>query len=208
MNLVRILDFIGVGVFAVSGALAAGRKRLDLVGVIVIATVTAIGGGTLRDLLMNRTVFWFVDPSYLIAIFVAALLTMLYVRWRHPPERQLEIADALGLAMFSISGARIAERAELPGLIVVVIAMITGTFGGVLRDVLCNEIPMILQRGKIYASAVLIGASFYVIAQSFGAQRDLASFIGMGLIAALRLAAIWWDLTLPVFDLERHRKQP
>ncbi|MFT4048005.1 MAG: trimeric intracellular cation channel family protein [Solimonas sp.] len=205
MNLVRILDFAGVGVFAVSGALAAGRKRLDLVGVIVIATVTAIGGGTLRDLLMNRTVFWFVDPAYLIAIFAAALLTMLYARWRHPPERQLEIADALGLAMFSISGARIAERAGLPGLIVVVIAMITGTFGGVLRDVLCNEIPMILQRGKIYASAVLIGASFYVVAQRLGLQRDAASFIGMGLIAALRLAAIWWDLTLPVFDLERRR---
>jgi uncharacterized membrane protein YeiH len=207
LNLVRILDFVGVGVFAVSGALAAGRKRLDLVGVIVIATVTAIGGGTLRDLLMNRTVFWFVDPAYLIAIFAAAALTMLYVRYRHPPERQLEIADAIGLAMFSISGARIAERGDLPGLIVVVIAMITGTFGGVLRDVLCNEIPMILQRGKIYASAVLIGATFYVVAQRVGVERDLASFIGMGLIAALRLAAIWWNLTLPVFDLERHRNK-
>jgi len=206
MNLVRILDFLGVGVFAVSGALAAGQKRLDVLGVMIIATVTAIGGGTLRDLLMNRTVFWFVDPSYLIAIIVAALLTMVYVRWRHPPERQLEIADALGLAMFSISGARIAERADLPGLIVVVIALITGTFGGVLRDVLCNEIPMILQRGKIYASAVLIGASVYVSAQAVGVQADIASFIGMGLIFALRLAAIWWDLTLPVFDLERHRK--
>lgn len=205
MNLVRILDFAGVGVFAVSGALAAGAKRLDLLGVIVIATVTAIGGGTLRDLLMNRTIFWFDDPSYLIAIFVAAALTMVYVRYRHPPERQLEIADALGLAMFSISGARIAERAGLPGLIVVVIAVITGTFGGVLRDVLCNEIPMILQRGKMYASAVIIGASFYVIAQRLGLDGIVAGFLGMALIAALRLAAIWWNLRLPVFDLHRHR---
>lgn len=205
MQLVRILDFIGVGVFAVSGALAAGRKRLDVVGVIVIATVTAIGGGTLRDLLMNRTIFWFIDPAYLIAIFVAAVLTMLYVRFRHPPERQLDIADAIGLAMFSISGARIAERGELPELIVVVMAVITGTFGGVLRDVLCNDIPMILQRGRIYASAVVAGATLYVVAQRLGLNRDAASYLGMGTIAGLRLAAIWWDLRLPVFDLEHHR---
>ncbi|WP_020651084.1 trimeric intracellular cation channel family protein [Solimonas variicoloris] len=89
LSLVRILDFAGVGVFAVSGALAAGRKQLDLVGVVVIATVTAIGGGTLRDLLMNRTVFWFADPAYLIAIFVAAPLTMLYVVGPEQPARPL-----------------------------------------------------------------------------------------------------------------------
>lgn len=207
MQLVRILDFIGVGVFAVSGALAAGRKRLDVVGVIVIATVTAIGGGTLRDLLMNRTIFWFIDPAYLIAIVVAAVLTMFYVRYRHPPERQLDIADAIGLAMFSISGARIAERGELPELIVVMMAVITGTFGGVLRDVLCNDIPMILQRGRIYASAVVAGATLYVVAQRLGVDRDAASYLGMGAIAGLRLAAIWWDLRLPVFDLEHHRNR-
>src|SRR3546814_15768374 len=87
MQLFRILDFIGCAFFAISGALAAWRKRLDVVGVIAIATVTAIGGGTLRDLLMNRTIFWFVDPAYLIAILVAAMLTMFYVRYRHPPRR-------------------------------------------------------------------------------------------------------------------------
>ncbi|SEP91897.1 Uncharacterized membrane protein YeiH [Solimonas aquatica] len=208
MNLVRLLDFTGVGVFAVSGALAAGARRLDLIGVIVIATVTAVGGGTLRDLLMNRTVFWFADPAYLIAIFVAAALTMVYVRFRHPPLRQLEIADALGLAMFSISGARIAQNAGLADLIVVVIAVITGTFGGVVRDVLCNEIPMILRRGKMYASTVIIGASFYVLAPRLGVQSDVAGLAGMALIAALRLAAIVWNLKLPVFDLERHRRAP
>lgn len=206
MNLVRLLDFAGVGVFAVSGALAAGARRLDLIGVIVIATVTAVGGGTLRDLLMNRTVFWFADPAYLIAIFVAAALTMVYVRFRHPPLRQLEIADALGLAMFSISGARIAQNAGLADLIVVVIAVITGTFGGVVRDVLCNEIPLILRRGKMYASTVIIGASFYVLAPRLGVQSDVAGFVGMALIALLRLAAIIWNLKLPVFDLERHRR--
>src|SRR3546814_5105301 len=133
------------------------------------------------------------DLAYLIAILVAAMLTMFYVRYRHPPERQLDIADAIGLAMFSISGARIAERGELPELIVIMMAVITGTFGGVLRDVLCNEIPMILQRGRIYASAVVAGATLYVVAQHPGLDRDAASFLGLGTMTGLRLAAIWWD---------------
>ncbi|WP_020650608.1 trimeric intracellular cation channel family protein [Solimonas variicoloris] len=109
--------------------------------------------------------------------------------------------------MFSISGARIAENAQLSGLIAVVIAVITGTFGGVVRDVLCNEIPMILRRGQMYASAVVAGALSYVLLQRLGLDRDLAAFVGMALIAALRLAAIWWNLTLPVFDLDRHQRK-
>src|SRR3546814_14115220 len=115
MQLFRILDFIGCAFFAISGALAAWRKRLDVVGVIAIATVTAIGGGTLRDLLMNRTIFWFVDPAYLIAILVAAMLTMFYVRYRPPPARPLDIAHAIVLAMFSLTGHRLAERGDKSG---------------------------------------------------------------------------------------------
>ena len=208
MTLLRILELVGVGVFAVSGTLAAGRQRFDLLGVAIIATVTAIGGGTLRDLLMDRPVFWFTDTAYLLAIFVAIALTMLYVRFRHPPERQLEIADALGLALFGMAGAQIAETAQLPALIVVVIATVTATFGGVLRDVLCNEVPMILQRGNIYASAVIAGAGIYLLLQHLGVPRAYASISGMIVVAGLRLAAIWWQISLPVFDLDRHRNRP
>lgn len=206
MNLIRLLDLLGVGVFAISGVLAAGRKRLDLLGVGTVAAATAIGGGTVRDLLMNRTVFWFADPSYLIAIIVAAALTMLYVRFRHPPERQLDIADAMGLALFAISGAQIAEAAQLSALIVVVVATITATFGGVLRDLLCNEIPQILQHGNIYASTVIVGSALYVLLQRLGIDRELATLLGMAMIFGLRVAAMVWNLRLPVFDLDRHRK--
>lgn len=206
MNLIRLLDLLGVGVFAVSGVLTAGRKRLDLLGVGTVAAATAIGGGTVRDLLMNRTVFWFADPTYLLAIIVAAVLTMLYVRFRHPPERQLDIADAMGLALFAISGAQIAEAAQLSGLIIVVVATITATFGGVLRDVLCNEIPQILQHGNIYASTVIAGSALYVLLQRTGVQREAATLIGMATIFGLRVAAMVWNLRLPVFDLDRHRK--
>src|SRR5690349_9377570 len=112
MTLVRLLDLIGVGVFAVSGALAAGRKRLDLLGVFVLASVTAIGGGTMRDLLLDRQpIFCLADPTYLAVIIVAVMLTVSWVRWRKPPLASLLIADALGLALFSVAGAQIAESA-------------------------------------------------------------------------------------------------
>ncbi len=199
------IDLAGVAVFAVSGALAAGRKSLDLLGVIVIAIVTAIGGGTLRDLLLDRQAFWISDPSYLIAIIAAALFTIVYVRFRRPPDKALQIADALGLALFTISGARIAEAAQLGGLIVVVMGTITGVFGGVLRDVLCAEIPLIFRKGTIYATAAIAGASLYVILQSAQVSAGLAAGLGMVLIAGLRLAAIQWRISLPVFSLPETR---
>lgn len=136
------IDLLGVAVFAVSGALAAGGKRLDLLGVVVVATVTAIGGGTVRDLLLDRhPVFWVSDPSYLAVITGAALLTVVYVRWRPPPEESLAVADALGLAFFVISGAGIAHQLGLPATGVIVMGVLTGVAGGVIRDVLTAEIP-------------------------------------------------------------------
>lgn len=203
--LLRILDLAGVGVFAISGALAAGRKSLDLLGVVVIAMVTAIGGGTLRDILLNRPPFWLDDPLFISVIVAAALATVLIVRFVRPPEKALQLADAFGLALFSISGAQIAESAGLPGVTVVVMAVITAVFGGVLRDVLCAEIPMILRKGNIYATAVIAGASLYVLLQGAGVTREIAACTGMFTIAALRIAAIYLNLTLPVFSLrEKH----
>jgi uncharacterized membrane protein YeiH len=200
--LLHALDYAGTAVFAVSGVLAAGRKSLDLLGVVVIAMVTAIGGGTLRDLMLDRTPFWFTDTGYLITILVSAAATILLLRWRYPSERWLQVADALGLAMFSISGAQIAERAGLPGIIVVVLATITGTVGGITRDVLCNEIPLLLRRGNIYGTAVIAGASIYVLLQGWGVERVISTAVGMITIAGLRLAAIAFGLTLPVLTID------
>ncbi len=201
MSILHLIELLGVAVFAVSGALAAGRRSLDLLGVVVIATVTATGGGTLRDLLLDRSpVFWIADTTYLYACIAAALLTVLYARFRHPPERLILIADALGLALFSISGAQIAENAGYGGIVVVIMGTLTGAAGGMLRDVLCAEIPLILRRGRIYATAAIAGVLVYLLAQWL-IDRDLAALLGMLSIAALRLAAIVWDLTLPVFPL-------
>src|ERR1044071_7920828 len=137
MTLVRVLDLVGIGVFAVSGALAAGRKRLDLLGVFVLASVTAIGGGTIRDVVLDRhPLVWLTDGSYLGVIVAAVAVTFAYVHWRPPPLASLLVADALGLALFSIGGAQIAESSGLPAAAVVVLGTVTGVGGGVIRDVL------------------------------------------------------------------------
>jgi uncharacterized membrane protein YeiH len=200
--ILHAIELLGVAVFAISGALAAGRRSLDLIGVVVIATVTAVGGGTLRDLLLDRTVFWIADPAYLYVSLFAALLTVLYARFRHPPDRLILYADALGLALFTISGAQIAENLGHDGIVVVIMGASTGVAGGLLRDVLCAEIPLILRRGRMYASAAIAGVVAYLLLQTL-LDRTLATLLGMLTIAGLRLAAIAWDITLPVFSLPK-----
>ncbi|HEX6898235.1 MAG TPA: trimeric intracellular cation channel family protein [Thermoanaerobaculia bacterium] len=202
MTTLYVLGLLGSAVFAVSGALAAGRKKLDLLGVVVIALVTAIGGGTVRDLLLDRhPIVWLTDPAYLFVILAAALLTLVYVRFRKPPQMSLQIADALGLALFTISGTQIAERADLPGIAAVVIGTITGSVGGVIRDILSAEIPILLRQSELYATAAIAGASVYLVLQGIGIERTPASLAGMATIFTLRLASIIWRLRLPVFDL-------
>lgn len=200
--ILQLLDYAGVAVFAISGALAAGRKSLDVLGVVVIALVTATGGGTIRDILLDRNpVFWIGDPMLVVVIIGAALATIPYTRWKRPPLQMLQIADALGLAFFSIAGAQVALKAGHGGLIAVIMATITGAFGGLIRDVLCNEIPMILRKGQLYAVAVIAGASAYVLLLDLGCGRWPATIVGMLGVAGIRFAAIVWNWSLPVYSL-------
>lgn len=209
LPLPRLLDLAGVAVFAVSGVLAAGRKRLDLFGVCVIAVVTAIGGGTLRDLLLGRLpVFWVSDPIHLPVILAATAATVLYTRFYQPPVKFLLVADALGLALFAVSGAQIAERATSQAIVVVLMGAVTCTAGGVLRDVLCNEIPLILQGGNLYATAALGGAAVYTAAHSLGASPLTGTLLGMATVLALRLATIFFGLRLPIYELQDPPDRP
>lgn len=209
MTFLQFFDLLGVAVFAVSGALAAIRKRLDLLGVVVIAMVTAIGGGTTRDLLLDRVVFWTTQPRYLYVILGSALFTVLWTRRLRPPDRALGIADALGLALFAISGAQIAERGGMPGIVCVIMGTITGVAGGMTRDVLTAEIPMILRRGQIYATAAITGiVGYLVLRRSFDLDEPTAALLGMVMIASLRISAITWGWTLPVFSMTEPRDAP
>lgn len=197
-----VLELGGVAVFAISGVLAAGRKGLDLLGVAVIAVVTAIGGGTLRDVLLDRhPIFWMADPAYLWVILAATVVTLGYVRLWIASRRALLIADALGLAFFTIGGAEIAQQAGHSDFIALLMGTITGVAGGVLRDVLLGEIPLVFRPGRLYATAAIVGAGLYVLLAGRGVSKDGAALAGMGATAGLRLAAIFWRLELPAVRL-------
>jgi uncharacterized membrane protein YeiH len=198
----HILELLGVAVFAVSGALAAGRKSLDWLGVAVIAVVTALGGGTVRDLLLDRhPVFWIARPEFLLVCLAATGFTLLYVHLRIPGFRALFVADALGLAFFTVGGVQVAEQTGLSGLLALLMGVITGVVGGVLRDVLLAEIPLILRRGQLYASAAILGAALYLLLERAGIPRDPAALAGMTAVALVRFAAILWRLELPVLTV-------
>lgn len=199
------LDLIGVAVFAVSGALAAGDKNMDWVGVVVLAFVTSVGGGTLRDILLNRgTVFWIENHDYIWAILSASAFTIIYTRFFKPPVNTLLTADAFGLALFTIVGAQIAENAGVSAPIIVIMAIITGSFGGVIRDIFTDEIPLLFRADQpLYSTASLAGVLVYLGLQEIGLTTLLASLIGMSVIAVIRLCAIFWKITLPAFYINK-----
>ncbi len=198
-SLIYILDLFGVAVFAVTGSMIAGKKHMDLFGVVVLAIVTALGGGTIRDLVIGATpVFWISDPVYLLVASVTALVTFMFSRFYDFPRYILLTADAFGLAVFTVVGIERALSFELSPGIAVVMGIMTGVAGGMLRDVLSGEIPLILRR-EIYATASLCGAvSFFIILESFD-SRALAVITSILVTLALRLSAIKWNLSLPVF---------
>jgi uncharacterized membrane protein YeiH len=203
LTLLSILSLVGVAFFAASGTLAAGRKSLDLVGVLVIAAVTAVGGGTIRDVLLGRyPIFWIREPLNLIVIAISSLLTLVYVRFHVPSNKFLLVVDALGLGLFTILGAQIAERESLAAVIVILMGVITGVAGGVIRDVLTAEVPLVMRRGHLYATAAMAGVAVYLGVQALGVSIPVAGAIGSAVIVALRMASIFWGLQLPVFSLK------
>jgi uncharacterized membrane protein YeiH len=201
--LIYLLQLAGTAVCAISGALAAGRKRLDLVGVVVIGLAAAVGGGTLRDLLLERgSIFWLVDNTYLFVSIGASLLVWVYTRRWAPPHRLLLIVDAAGLSLFTISGIQIAEQLRQIPTVCVVMGVITGVAGGVLRDVLCGEIPMVFRNSELYASAATLGGSAYILLERLGVRSDISTVLGTATIFFLRLAALRLGWRLPVFELK------
>jgi uncharacterized membrane protein YeiH len=197
-----VLQLIGTAVFACSGALEAGRKRLDLVGVAAVSFVTAMGGGTVRDVLLDReTLLWTADPVYLYISVGAGLLTWALARIWVPSSRMLVLLDAGGLALFTISGVQVAEHEGASAVIALVMGLITGAAGGVFRDVLCGEIPLIFRASDLYVSASLLGGGAYLAAKALGLSIGASALLGATLIFLLRMAAVKWHWRLPVFSL-------
>jgi len=201
-QLVYYFDLFGTAVFAFSGVLVAGRLRMDAIGVIVLAAVTAVGGGTIRDLLIGaRPIFWIQDTTYLWVILATAALGMWLARVpRRLPWYVLPVADAFGLALFVVIGAKKALLFGTSGMVAVVMGVITGVAGGLIRDVLAREIPMVLQK-EIYATACIFGGVLYTVSLSLELAHIPAMLISMLGVLAVRITAIFRHLSLPSFVL-------
>jgi uncharacterized membrane protein YeiH len=198
VGFVILLTYLAVSASAISGTLEARKHEMDIVGAMTVAFVTAFGGGTIRDLLLGRTpIFWVTDPWLSIATFVIAVIAF-YLLDRIS-DRWLILPDALGLGFFSILGATYAMQMDLSLLIISIMGVITGMFGGILRDVLCNKIPGVFQRDtELYATCAFIGAWVFILLVKLNVDTSLASWAGTFVIVVLRLAAVRWKLTLPL----------
>jgi len=193
-----LFDYAAVAVFGATGALAAARRKHDIVTFMFFAAMTGIGGGTLRDLLIDAPVFWINRPGYLLTCLAAAVTVWIVGKstWRMTALLWL---DAVGMAAYAVVGAAKALSLGVHPISAVVMGMMTATFGGVLRDVVAGEPSILLQR-EIYVSATILGATVFVVLAGLGVDRILAGILGSGCAFALRGAAIRWDLRLPEFN--------
>ncbi len=197
MSLIYVLDLCAVAVCAITATLEARRRELDLFGVVVVAIISGIGGGTVRDLLLGRLpVYWVHDPAYVVVGMVAGTLTFFLGRDLKLPKNFFLIPDAIGLALFTVIGTSVALQLDAPWLIAALMGVITGVFGGVIRDILCNEVPLIF-RTDIYATAALFGALLLIALAQAGVGHNLAIMLAMVSTVAIRLAAIRWHIQLP-----------
>ena len=191
------IEAVAIVAFALSGLIEAARKRLDAVGVVVVAGLTAFGGGTLRDVLLDRRpFFWVHHANWLWALLALCGAAMLFMRGRHiaPTERAMQWPDALGLGLFAASGTQIALDLQMPAIVAVLMGMVTAVFGGVLRDVVCNEIPRAFSDHRPYAVCAFAGGWVLVGAHAAGLSPELALAAG-----ALRVAALLSGYTLPAW---------
>lgn len=198
-SLLQLTDLVAVAVFAISGALAAAQQKLDVLGFILFGTITGIGGGTARDLLLNTDlVFWFADTRYLWVCIGASVATWFFAPLLHSLRKVLLWADAVGMALFCVLGTIKALDAGAPAVVAVVLGMMTATFGSMIRDTLLNQRPVLLEP-EIYVTAALLGACSYVVLHALPETTGLAMPVAISLAFALRASAIVFDLRLPKY---------
>jgi len=199
MSIFNFLDLAGTASFAISGALFAINKKMDGFGIFVIAFVTAVGGGTLRDVLIDAyPITWMANLSYVYVIFVAVLVAILLRKKIGHLSRSLFLFDAIGLGIFTITGTEIGLQSGFHPIICVSLGMITATFGGVIRDTLSNEMPLIFHK-EIYATACIIGAVTYILLSHLNVNQDLNHILTTLMVIAVRLVAVRFKLQLPTF---------
>jgi uncharacterized membrane protein YeiH len=208
MTLLYGIELFGVAVFAMAGAIEAARNRFDLFGVLVLAFVSALGGGTVRDLLLDISpLAWIRDLTLAYTALAAGFVMFLLAKFVRIPFRALLYADAIGLAAFTVSGTQVSISMGLPTLVSVMMGMASGIFGGIIRDIMANEIPLIFRR-DVYATASLAGSLWLVGSQALNVSMGISLLTGFLIILSIRVAAIRWQLSLPSFlNTASYRKE-
>lgn len=205
MDIFYGLDILGTAAFAISGTLAAIHKRLDLFGVFIIAFVTAVGGGTLRDILIDRNpVSWMKDLNFVYAIIGATTVAIVFRNKINYLRSSLFLFDTIGLGIFTIVGTEIGIQQNFHPIISIILGTITATFGGVIRDILCNEIPVIFKK-EIYASACIAGAITLIILSKFQINTNTNYIITVLIVIVIRLVAVKFKLSLPTLITDKKK---
>ncbi len=203
MSFMLAIYLLAITAEAMSGALAAGRRNMDIFGVTVIAFVTALGGGTIRDMVLGHyPLGWTQHPEYVYLVIAAGLLTTVVARYMIRLKRVFLLLDALGLVAFSLIGCSVALELGYPGVVVIMAGMITGISGGILRDVLCNQVPVVFRR-ELYASVSLAVCLLFLALRAWDVGHDTGTAVCFAGGLALRLAAIRFHWRLPVFSYQQ-----
>lgn len=199
MTIFHILDILGIISFAISGSLVAMRKKLDPFGVFIIAFVTSIGGGTLRDILIGaQPVFWMKNTEYIFLIIASFIVAIFFRKKLKYINKSLFLFDTIGLGLYTIMGTEIGLKANFHPLIIISIATMTASFGGVIRDILCNEIPIIFRK-EIYATACVFGSITFLILNNFDLDKTIIYISTSLIVIVIRLIAVRFHLSLPTF---------
>ena len=196
------LGYLGTFSFAISGFITASKKKLDLFGAFVIAFVTGLGGGTLRDLLLNTKVAWLSEPTNVYLVIGAVILAYFFKKQFVRLRKTLFLFDTIGIAVFTIGGLQVAQQYNLNSLFLVLFGVITATFGGAIRDILCDEIPLIFRR-EIYATACIIGAISYLGFELLDFSLVLKTILSCSIIIIIRTLAVLYNWSIPVVDVEK-----
>lgn len=199
MTVITFLDYFGVFVFAMSGVLAASEKQLDLFGGFIIAFVTALGGGTLRDLFLNIEIGWILDTTYIYTVIAGTAFALIFKKIAKHIRKTVYLFDSIGIGLFTILGVQKALALDVPIIVVIMFGVITATFGGVIRDILCNEIPLIFRK-EIYATACIVGASIYVGLDYYGLNEIANIIISVSVIIIIRIVAVVKKLSMPLIN--------
>ena len=203
LSFFNILNLLGTVAFAISGALSAMNRRLDLFGIFIIAFVTAIGGGTIRDILIGSTpVTWMENTIYIYLIGLVTILAIIFRKKLDHLKKSLFLFDSIGLGIFTITGVELGIQNDLNPIISITLGTMTGTFGGVVRDILCNEIPVIFRK-EIYATACIVGGLAFIFFYELGMAQDVIYIITSVTVIVIRLLAVKFHISLPSFYLSQ-----